>query len=62
MDSDNDYLDLGNGLNVLSELCIVYEVQIESATCISNYIPSYVHLIMINVMLHVFGSHFGSHI
>ena len=24
--------------------------------------PSYVHLIMIIVMLHVFGSHFGSHI
>ena len=30
LDSDND--DLGNGLNVLSELCIVYKVQIESVT------------------------------
>ncbi len=30
MDSDNDVLDLCNSSNVLSELCLVYKVQIES--------------------------------
>ena len=40
----------------------MYKVQIESVTGISHYMPSQVHLIMIIVMLHVFGSNFGSRI
>ena len=34
----------------------MYKVQIESVTCLSHYMPSYVQLIMIIVMLHVFAA------
>ena len=39
----------------------MYKVQLESVTGISHYI-SYVRLIMIILMLHVFGRYSGSHI
>ena len=34
----------------------MHKVQMESVTCISHYMPSYVNLIMIIVMLHVFAT------
>ena len=56
LESHNDDIDLGNGWNVLNELCLVYKVQIETVTGVSQYMPSYVQLIMIIVMLHVFAA------